>query len=184
MLAGSRRLARALQAEKISMAHKSFRLIICVVALLGFGHLAYADGSCPRTIGADKVFQGPWPQSGTWFGSDALAVMLPDNGIWPTTVEGHLIAVKLFWFSAGFEPGMERDFVGRIERLDGGPDDASISPPTNAGLSNDVWTILTGLDFKSAGCWQITDEYRGQSLAFVVETIDYSEYKRQRSTSE
>jgi hypothetical protein len=150
-------------------------LAICSIALLVLGQIANADENCPRTIGADKVFSKPWPQADSWFGSEALAVILPTSGIWPTTVEGHLIAVKLFWYSAGFQPGMERDFVGRIERLDEGPNDAVISDPTNAGLANDVWTILTGIDFKSAGCRRVTGEYRGQSLEFVVETIDHTD---------
>jgi len=141
---------------------------ICSVALLVSCQIANADENCPRTIGTDKVFSEPWPQADRWFGSETLAVMLPKNGIWPTTVPGHLIAVKLFWYSAGFQPGMERDFVGRIE----GPNDAVISRPTNAGLANDVWTILTGIDFKSAGCWRIIGKYQGQSLEFVVETVD------------
>ena len=158
-------------------------LAICFVALVGSGQFAKADESCPRTIGADRVFLAPWPQAETWFGSESLAVILPKDGIWPTTVEGHLIAVKLFWYSAGFEPGMERDFVGRIERVDEGPNDAVISPPTNAGLANDVWTILTGVDFKSAGCWRITGEYRGQSLEFVVETVLHTEWSARHKKS-
>lgn len=153
---------------------------ICSVVLLVSCQLAKTDESCPRTLGADKVFSEPWPQADAWFGSEALAVLLPEDGIWPTTVEGHLIAVKLLWYSAGFQSGMERDFVGRIERLDDGPNDAVISRPTNAGLANDVWTILTGIDFKSSGCWRITGEYRGQSLEFVVETVDHREYLSQR----
>jgi len=153
---------------------------ICSMALLVSCQIVKADEACPRTIGADKVFSEPWPQADTWFGSEPLAVLLPKDGIWPTTVEGHLIAVKLFWYSAGFQPGMERDFVGRIERLDDGPNDAVISRPTNAGLANDVWTILTGIDFKSSGCWRITGEYRGQSLEFVVETVDHRKYLSQQ----
>ena len=153
---------------------------ICSMALLVSCQIAMADDNCSRTIGADKVFSEPWPQADTWFGSEALAVLLPEDGIWPTTVQGHLIAVKLFWYSAGFQPGMERDFIGRIERLDEGPNDAEISRPTNAGLANDVWTILTGIDFKSAGCWRITGEYQGQSLEFTVQTVDHTEYRSQR----
>ena len=122
------------------------QVVICSVALFVFAQFAAAEESCPRTLGTDRVFSQPWPQAETWFGSESLAVILPDNGIWPTTVEGHLIAVKLFWYSAVFQPEMERDFVGRIERLDEGRNDAVISRPTNAGLANDVWTILTGVD--------------------------------------
>ena len=153
-----------------------FPIAFCCLVLLISCPVAIADENCPRTIGANKVFAEPWPQADTWFGTEALAVMLPRDGIWPTTVPGHLIAVKLFWYSSGFEAGMERNFAGRIERIDEGPIDAVLSSPTNAGgESLGAWTILTGIDFPSAGCWRITGEYLGQSLTFVVETVDYLE---------
>ncbi len=155
-------------------------LIMFCVALLVICQFARADENCPRTTFADKTFSEPWPQEFSWFGSEAFAAAFPKNGIWPTTAPGRGIAVKLFWYPPGFEPGMEQNFVGRIERLDDGPNDAVISPPTNAGLAGDVWTILTGIDFKSEGCWRVTGEYQGQSLEFVVETVDYHEYRSQR----
>ena len=149
-------------------------LVITIFALIvGHSGPANADGDCPRTIGTDTKFREFWPNASTWFGTETLAVMLPPDAIWPTTKPTAAISVKLFWYSAGFRPGMERDFVGRIERLDGGPNDAVMSRPTNAGLANNVWAILTGIDFKSSGCWRITGKYRGQSLEFVVETADY-----------
>lgn len=162
----------------------SLWLHIFVVALLGFAQFAEAEERCPRTIGAENVFSEPWPQSETWFGSESLAVILPEKGFWPTTAEGHLIAVKLFWYIADFQPGMESDFVGRIERIDDGPNDATISASTNAGLANDVWTVLTGVDFNSAGCWRITGEYRRNSLDFVVETVPGTEIMNRRQDGE
>ena len=150
--------------------------VICSLVLLTSFQFATADENCSRTIGANKVFSEPWPQAETWYGSEALAVMLPKDGIWPTTVPGHLIAVKLVWYSSGFKPGMERDFAGRIERIGDGPNDAVLSGPTNAGgESLGAWTIMTGVDFPSEGCWRITGEYLGQSLTFVVESFDYRE---------
>ncbi|MBT8079140.1 MAG: hypothetical protein KJO31_11240 [Gammaproteobacteria bacterium] len=159
------------------MKYSKLPVAIGAVFLISGLQFATADESCPRTIGANKVFSEPWPQADTWFGSESLAVVLPEDGIWPTTGPGYLIAVKLFWYSAGFKPGMERDFVGRIERIGNGPNDAAISHPTNAGLANDVWTILTGIDFGSEGCWRVTGEFRGQSLEFVVETKPHPEYE-------
>lgn len=156
------------------------KVVICSVVLILGCQIASANESCPRTIGADRVFSEPWPQADTWFGSEALAVVLPKDGIWPTTGPGYRIAIKLFWYSAGLQPGMERHFVGRIERIDEGPNDAVISRPTNARLANDVWTILTGIDFKSVGCWRVTGEFRGQSLEFIVETVEHPEYEVQR----
>ena len=161
---------------------KTLQLVVCSVALLGFTQLTHTKESCPSTLGSDNVFLEPWPKADTWYGSESLAVILPKSGTWSTTRKGHLIAIKLFWYSAGFQPGMERDFVGRIERLDKGPNDAVISRATNAGLADDVWTILTGIDFKSEGCWRITGEYRGQTLEFVVRTVDYEALKHKRTT--
>jgi hypothetical protein len=159
---------------------------MALFAAMWFGFVAVANSGerCPRTLGADVVFSERWPQADTWLGSEALAVVLPANGTWPTTVEGHAMAIKLFWYSAGFQPGLERDFAGRIERLDEGPNDAVMSRPTNAGLEHDVWAILTGIDFRSAGCWRISGTYRGQSLAFVVETIPHSQWMNRQRTSD
>ncbi len=166
------------------MKYQHLPLATCAVSLLVLCPLSHADENCPQTIGANKVFAEPWPQADTWFGSEALAVILPPDGVWPTTRPTNLISVKLSWYSAGFQPGMERDFRGRIERLDEGPNDAVISRPTNAGLANDVWTILTGINFKSAGCWRITGEYQGQSLEFVVKTIEHAEWSSLGQESE
>jgi len=147
----------------------------CTIAILIVCQPAEASETCPRTIGINKAFVKTWSQANTWFGSEALAVVLPQDGIWPTTRPGNRIAVKLFWYSASLKlpvkPGFENEFVGRIERVDEGPNDAVISRPTNALLQSDTWTILTGIDFKSAGCWRVIGEYRGQSLEFVVETL-------------
>ena len=169
------------------MKSRVFAFVAGGVALVAICQIAVADENCPRTIGANNVFSEPWPQAETWFGSEALAVMLPRNGIWPTTVPGHLIAIKLFWYSKEFQAVAEQRFAGgshlgfeaRIRRLDSGPSDAEISGPNWAGLGGlgDNWTILTGIDFPSPGCWEITGEYRDQSLTFVVETVDHTEWR-------
>ena len=161
--------------------------VVLVLVTLGAAHAA----ECPRTLGTDTAFRAPWPSASTWFGTEALAVVLPQEGIWPTTSPGALIAVKLFWYSseiqavadAGFDNGKMLGFTASIERLDSGPDDAVISGPNWAGLGGlgDNWTILTGIDFPSAGCWKISGEFLDQSLTFVVETINHAEWgKRQQ----
>jgi hypothetical protein len=33
------------------------------------------------------------------------------------------------------------------------------------------WRMLVGVDFPDPGCWEITGEYLGQTLTFVVETV-------------
>jgi hypothetical protein len=90
-----------LKASEEIMSACGFRQVICSIAVLAVTQICNADEGCPRTIGANEVFLEPWPQAETWFGSESLAVILPQDGIWPTTVPGHLISVKLFWYSVG-----------------------------------------------------------------------------------
>lgn len=158
------------------------------VLFLGFTGPAPASENCPRTIGARQVFSEPWPQSATWYGSEALAVMLTADGTLATTMPGASLAAKYFWYSrglasggeiSGYQPGSEAEFLATVERLDDGPNDAVISEPTNAGgESLGAWTILVGVDFPSPGCWKITGRFRGQTLSFVVETVPYDEHRQ------
>ena len=151
--------------------------------LLSVAASVQAEENCPRTIGSAGVFSEPWPQSATWYGSEGLAVMLTPDGTLSTTRPGASLAVKYFWYSRSlasggdleaYQPGSEAEFVGRVERLDEGPNDAVMSPPTNAGGDSlGAWTILTGVDFPSPGCWKVTGNFRGQTLSFVVETVPY-----------
>lgn len=156
--------------------------------LIALSSSALAEGNCLRTTGADTAFRDPWPAASTWYGTEALAVVLPKDGIWPTTKPGNRISVKVFWYSTefqataerGFDDGAHMGFEARIRRLDSGPNDAVISGPNWAGLGGlgENWTILTGIDFPSAGCWEITAEYLDQSLTFIVETIDRIEWRK------
>lgn len=132
---------------------------------------AVAEFTCPRTVGYDTLGP-PLPKSENWYGSEALAVQLPRTGTWSTTAPGALIAVKLFWWSAGFRSGMESNLNVTIRELSGAAVTAVISKPTNAyAASLGGWTMLTGIDFPQPGCWEITGQYLGQRLSFVVETV-------------
>jgi hypothetical protein len=130
--------------------------------------------TCPVTVGSDSLGP-PFPESENWYGSEALAVMLPQDGRWGITGPNARIAVKLFVWSAGFKPGMEHNLSVRIEPLLGQPNDAVVGDPTNAGAKSlGGWTMLAGIDFPSVGCWRLTLDYLGQSLSFVVETYDWT----------
>lgn len=134
-----------------------------------------SDSSCPVTVGSDSLGP-PFPESENWYGSEALAVILPEDGRWGITGPNALIAVKLFVWSAGFKPGMERDLSVKIEPLSGQANDAVVGGATNAGAKSlGGWTMLTGIDFPSVGCWRLTLDYLGQSLSFVVETYDWTD---------
>lgn len=149
---------------------KSVVALLFVSATL-FGSVDAAEVPCPRTAGSNAL-GSPFPSSGHWYGSESFAVQLPPDGTWPTTAPGARIAVKLFWWSAGFKPGMESSLSVTLKELSGAPANAVVSRATNAhSESLGGWTMLTGIDFPAAGCWEITGRYLGQELKFVVETV-------------
>ena len=144
-----------------------------------------SEGGCPVTLGTDKLLD---PGSSNRYGSEALSVALPADGTWLVTAPNARIAVKLFWRSVGFRPGMERNLKVGIRNLKGGPNDAVVKDITTANSVpddlekahfddnwQDGWLMLTGIDFPSPGCWEITGEYLGQTLKFVVQTVDHSQ---------
>lgn len=152
-------------------------LALLVVLLPMPGHAAETT-TCPTTV-ASQEFRGPVDASpGTqWYGTDALAVMLPTDGIWPTTKAGNLIAVKLFWWSEGFEPGMENAL--HVELTDLAAPDAhpKTLAATNAkAKSLGGWAMLTGIDLPHAGCWRISARYHREELSFVIQAIDAEAY--------
>ena len=157
----------------------STAFVVLILASLSLAASAEAGSGCPVTLGTERVFPEPWPQAVTWYGSDSLATILPDDGIWSTTKPGARISVKVFWWSVGFKPGMEARLSVEVRNLDGSPSSARVDRPTNAS-SPDLGgtTMLTGIHFPDPGCWRISAQYLAQELTFVVETIDFEEYRR------
>ena len=148
---------------------KSVVALLLVSATLS-SSVALAEASCPRTSGSNAL-GSPFPTSEHWYGTESFAVQLPPDGAWPTTAPGARIAVKLFWWSVGFKPGMESNLSVELRELSGAPAKAVVSRATNARADSlGGWTMLTGIDFPTAGCWEITGRYLGQELRFVVET--------------
>ena len=70
-------------------------------------------GECPVTLGTDNLLE---PDSRNLYGSEALAVALPSDGTWAVTGPSARIAVKLFWRSAGFKPGMQQNGTDKLTR--------------------------------------------------------------------
>ncbi len=141
-------------------------LILLFSAILFAQNVALAanDAVCPRTLGSSDLLGKPFPSSDRWYGSEALAVILRPDGIWGG------LSDKLFWWSQGFTPGLESNLKVTGKRLDAASPPANISDATNAKAESlGGWAMLVGVEFPSAGCWQITGSYLGQELSFVVE---------------
>jgi hypothetical protein len=126
--------------------------------------------NCPTTVPSADLLGKPFPSSDRWYGSETLAVILRPDGIWRGMGPERNYRDKLFWWSLGFKPGMESSLEVSARKLGDPSAQADISRSTNAhSPSLGGWTMLVGVELPSAGCWEITGRYLGQTLSFVVE---------------
>jgi hypothetical protein len=138
--------------------------------------------ACPVTLPSGSPVDVPNSPSNSfyhWFGSDALAVSLKSDGIWLGMGATHRYRDKLwFWrrgYSADSEPVPALTLKSVRLHASGNPREFSIDRATNA--SGQGWSMmLVGMEFPSAGCWQVTATYVSmgieQELTFVVDVVD------------
>ena len=139
--------------------------------------------SCPVTLPGDPPFVPPIPYRSTpnpgdefWHGSAALWTALPLGGAWdglPHRPTGYF--QKVFWWNPDYPRQMQLDpahydspdFTVTGQRLDGSAPPLAADRATNASDGNGT-SILVGVTFPTAGCWQVTGEYQGHGLSFVI----------------
>lgn len=149
----------------------NWRLPVAALAIwLG---TAFAGDGCPVTHPPEPAFvpPSPYPKAGGrsfYVGTPKLWVLVypgPWRGLppWP---EGY--RQKIVWWSEGFDarkdPRPAIAISGR--RLDGGA-----SPMVVTG-ANGSWTsvdfIMSGVNFPTTGCWEITGKFQGSEVKFVA----------------
>ena len=96
---------------------------------------------------------------------------LSTSGAWHGMGPKHAYRDKLFWWRQGYsgrtEPRPELAVTGR--RLDGAAPPAKVSGATNARHADfGGWAMLVMVEFPTDGCWELTGEYKGQTLSFVT----------------
>jgi hypothetical protein len=151
----------------------SMHLRDIAVALTICTALASAADICPATTPPDTVFVPPpsYPKAAGktfYVGTPKLWVTIypgPWRGLslWP---EGY--RQKIVWWSEGYDakadPLPAIAISGR--RLDGN------APPLVVAGANGSWTtadfIMSGVNFPTKGCWEITGRYKGAEVKFVV----------------
>jgi hypothetical protein len=136
------------------------------------------DTSCEVTPVPATLFTPPAPYPSIapgknfWHGHKGLWTMLQPHGTWaglPRNERG--FRQKVFWWHPGFDGRVEArpDLKVTGRRLDGPESFVHPAPATNAHhVDFGGWTILTGIDVPTSGCWELTGTYRGQTLTFVV----------------
>ena len=126
--------------------------------------------SCPVTRPPNPPFTPPPPYppvpgSRFWYGTEALWTWLPADGTW------QILRDKSFWWRVGYDWRTEQQprlkVTGR--RLDAPAPPFVDSGPATNGYRDDIGAfMLTMVDLATPGCWEITGEYAGTQLSFVV----------------
>jgi hypothetical protein len=79
------------------------------------------------------------------------------------------LTIKLFWGSVDFDWKTEYPPLIKVtgKRLDGDAPPLLTMRPTNA-FPGPSAAMLVGVYVPTSGCWEITGEYKGEKLSFVV----------------
>lgn len=155
----------------------SILVVLVTVSSAGFAE-------CPVTQPATSPVDVPGATANSfylWYGSEALAVNLRSDGVWRGMGPTQRYRDKLwFWrrgYSADAEPVPALTLKGVKLGARGDPQEFRIDRATNA--IGPGWSqMLVGMEFPSAGCWQVTATYISvgikQELMFVVDVVDAS----------
>jgi hypothetical protein len=136
---------------------------------------AIAQDACPVTLSAVRAFAEPSPSTAArfWYGSERLAVLLKAGGTWQGLGRQQRFREKLFWWRRGFSGETESwpDLLVSGRKLDG-RGTAKVSRASNAFHSDfGGWAMVTVVEFPSSGCWEVSGDYRGERLRFVVQVV-------------
>jgi hypothetical protein len=134
--------------------------------------------TCRVTRPPQQAFTPPPPypsahgSDGFWFGTSRLWLQLPTNGTWGNLPHYRpsdtAFRQKLQWWRKGYNWRTDMPTKLKVtgKRLD------SNAPPlasqTNASGRGDQAFLMSGLDIPTLGCWQITGDFAGDKLTFVV----------------
>jgi|SRR5829696_2644381 len=128
--------------------------------------------SCPTTRPPDRPFVPPAPAPPTppplygdvfWYGTARLWTWLEADG---TARRSD----KSFWWREGYD--WQAETSPRL-LVTGRPLDAAAPAATSSGATNgfraDIGAfMLTGVEFPTGGCWEVTGHYGGERVRFVV----------------
>ena len=136
------------------------------------------SADCPVTMPGKVSFEAPEPYSPSapwagmfWYGTKGLWTALQTNGVWsglPDNLGGY--TQKIMWWSHYYS--LKDELVPALvvlgRRLDGDAPPLKFDGATNASAADIGDAMLTGVDFPTLGCWEITGQYKKTGLTFVV----------------
>ena len=142
----------------------------------------FVPSSCPVTVAPQKPFTPP-PQyelddnsAAFWIGSEKLWTALRKTGVWywaphPPGPNNEIqrLTEKTFWGSVDFD--WKTEYPPKLKvtgrRLDGNAPPLLTLRSTNA-FPGPAAAMLSGVYVPTPGCWEITGEYKGEKLSYVV----------------
>jgi hypothetical protein len=155
---------------------RAFRAMSWVLARSPFAALA----DCLVTLPSSSPVDVPGVRSGgtyAWYGSEALAVLLPAQGRWKGMGPARNFRDKFWIWRRGYDAtGEERPAltITGVKLHDGEQTEhLKIDNATNAFVGG--WKMLTMLEFPDAGCWQVTVTYVyvgiTHELEFIIDVV-------------
>lgn len=130
--------------------------------------------SCPVTIPGTDGFvpsvdaPDPLPDlyDAVWYGTPQLWTMINPNG----AIDDHtwLAGDKTFWWSKDFDE-VEPDITITGRHLSGSAPTVTFGGPGTNGYHPTLGHfMLVGVQLPEPGCWELTAEYKGASLSYVL----------------
>jgi hypothetical protein len=133
---------------------------------------------CPVTLPSEPTFKAPEPYFADapwpgifWYGTEHLWTALPTNGVWDGLPhDEHGYGQKVMWWSELYvlKDELEPALVVSAKRLDGKAPPFEFEGATNASAKDIGDAMLTGVNFPTEGCWEVTAQYKKTGLTFIV----------------
>jgi hypothetical protein len=144
--------------------------------------LSSPPATCPITQPPSEPFVPPAPYPAKlparsfWLGSEKLWTMRFKDGLWrgywvtdPDSGLKHEIYFdKVFWWRKGYDWRTENPPQLKVtgKRLDGEAPSLYTDRANAANIK--IPAMVTGINIPTVGCWEITGDYKGDTLKFVV----------------
>jgi hypothetical protein len=137
-----------------------------------------SSAQCLTTLAPNPPFVPPAPYTSSapdgqfWYGTDALWTLLAFDSKWQMqgNVNGEGYSTKLVFWRRGFDWRKEPEpkLIITAKRLDGEAPSVAVAHANAVFVTGNKPAMMTGIDIPTAGCWEITANYKAHALTFIV----------------
>ncbi len=155
-----------------------FRSLTAVMIVLGLPVLASAE--CLTTLPPSPAFVPPAPYpnapmvagGGFWYGTDSLWTNVAFNATWnmrDNVGNGKFYRTKLVYYRWGTDWRTDKpELIVTAKRIGGEAPLVQSEKVTAASIGRYTLIVMTAINIPTVGCWEITGDYKGHLLSFVV----------------